>query len=79
MILLLEGLEIAGHAEIVTTVDQSAIRVLGPHDEIRQGLPHSTDERSLSVRRRAQGCVEDSPFRTLRMASSLQTLTCIIC
>ena len=31
-----------GCGKIVTTVDQSDIRVLGPHDLIRQGLPHST-------------------------------------
>jgi hypothetical protein len=66
---LLEGLELTGHAEIVTTVDQSAMRGLVPHELMRQGLPHSTDEHSLCVRWRAQGCVEDSPYRTLRMTS----------
>ena len=34
--------ERTGYGKIVTTVDQSDIRVLGPHDLIRQGLPHST-------------------------------------
>lgn len=76
--LLLESLVIAGHAEIVTTVDQSAMRGLVPHEMIRQGLPHSTYERSLGSRRRAQGCVEDSPYRTLRMTSYLQALAVVI-
>jgi hypothetical protein len=76
--LLLESLVIAGHAEIVTTVDQSAMRGLVPHEMIRQGLPHSTYERTLGSRRRAQGWVEDSPYRTLRMTSYLQALAVVI-
>ena len=59
MYLLLESLVIAGHAEIVTTVDQSAIRGLVPHEIIRQGLPHSTNERTHLSRLRAQGWVEE--------------------
>jgi hypothetical protein len=62
MYILLKSLGLAGHAEIVTTVDQSAMRGLVPHEMMRQGLPHSTDERSLGSRRRAQGWVEDSPL-----------------
>jgi len=76
--LLIERLMIAGPAEIVTTVDQSAMRGLVPHEMIRQGLPHSTYERTLGSRQRAQGWVEDSPYRTLRVASYLQVLAVVI-
>ncbi len=54
-----------------TTVDQSDIRVLGPHELDSPGASSLYERASVTSMRPAQGWVEGSPYRTANATGSL--------